>query len=286
MEKGLQVLSMKHASTLRWIVKVALPLGVPLGASVLSSCTTLGPMPASTGIAAVPAGRPAGELGIGIVPGYYLSSGVRQSPSGAGITQGSLLLEPDRLIHLPGLVVGARHLGDSDTPGYFEPLAGYRSFIDDHERIAAIGVAYLTHATGSQDGASYSMTRGGIEVGFDARATPRNRGIEIHANVSAALTGLSAHGQYCLDAAQQYGDTCGTPPLRLTPVSGSGLYPSATAGLSLDFARHLAVFFHGGRLGLAVAGGTMPTAIGGKQASAHWYGSAGLSLMLGFGANR
>jgi hypothetical protein len=261
-------------------------IAVPICATAILGCTTLGPMPASTGVGAVPAGRPAAELGIGVVPGYYLSSGARQSPQGAGLTQGSLLIEPDRLIHVPGLVVGARHVGDSDTPGYFEPLAGYRCFIDDNERLAATGVGYLTHATGSQDGASYSATRGGLEVGFDVRATPRNRGIELHGNASAALTGLSAHGQYCLDPALQYGETCSDPPVRLTPVSVSGLYPSATAGLSLDFARHLAVFFHGGRLALVVAGGTMPTAIGGQQRSAHWYGSAGVSLMLGFGANR
>ena len=85
-------------------------------------CTTLGPMPATTGIAFSPAGRPSGEIGFGVVPGYYLSSGVLGSPKGSGLQQGSLLLEPDRWLRVPGLVVGARTIGDSKDGGYLEPL--------------------------------------------------------------------------------------------------------------------------------------------------------------------
>jgi hypothetical protein len=240
-------------------------------------------MPATTGMAMVPAGRPAAEVGFGVAPGYYLSSGVRQTPQGSGLTQAWLLLEPDRLIRIPGLVIGARHVGDSQNGGYFEPLAGYRCHLDDDERIAAAGIGYLTHATGTRDGASYSATRGGAEVGFDLRATPRSRWVEVHANLSAALTGLSASGHYCLDDMGQYGVACSDPPVRLTAVSASGLYPSGSAGVSFDFARHLGFFFHGGRLAFAVSGGTMPTALRGQQQSAHWYGSAGATLMLGFG---
>jgi hypothetical protein len=148
-----------------------------------------------------------------------------------------------------------------------------------------VGVAFFTHASGSRNHASYSATRGGAEVGFDMRATPRDRWIELHANVSAALTGLSATGRYCLDSTNQYGTDCSEPPT-LTEAKGSGLYPSATAGLSLDFARHLATFFHGGRLSLGIAGGTMPTLISGVQKDAHWYGTGGASLTLGFGSAR
>jgi len=35
---------------------------LPVTALLVSACTTLGPMPATTGIAAVPAGRPSVEL--------------------------------------------------------------------------------------------------------------------------------------------------------------------------------------------------------------------------------
>ncbi|MEO5767340.1 MAG: hypothetical protein ABIS92_03230, partial [Polyangia bacterium] len=135
--------------------------------------------------------------------------------------------------------------------------------------------------------ASYSATRGGAEVGFDARVSPRSNWFEVHGSVSAALTGLSASGHYCLDQAGQFGTTCANPPVApLTSVSGGGLYPSATAGVSLDFARHLATIFHGGRLGLLVTTGTMPTIVGGQQGTAHWFGAAGASLTMGFGARR
>jgi hypothetical protein len=67
--------------------------------------------------------------------------------------------------------------------------------------------------------------------------------------------------------------------------SAGGLFPAAHAGLSLDFARHLRAAFHGVRLALDVAGGSMPTVVGGEQGDAKWYGAAGLSLTLGFGAS-
>ncbi|MES1204359.1 MAG: hypothetical protein ABUS79_00345 [Pseudomonadota bacterium] len=251
-----------------------------------SGCTALGPMPATTGVSAVPAARPGGEIGVGIVPGYYLSSGTQTSPGGAGLLHASLLLEPDRLIRLPGVVVGARHVGDDGNGGFFEPLAGYRCHLDDDQRIAAMAIGYFTHASGAHDGASYSATRGGAELGFDLRATPRNRAIELHANVAAALTALSASGRYCQDPVSQTATTCGVPPMNLTSVSGGGMYPSASVGLSLDFARHLGVFFHGGRLALVFSTGTMPTVIAGRQGDAHWYGSGGASLTLGFGSSR
>ena len=40
---------------------------------VVSGCTTLGPMPATTGVAAIPSGRPGVEAQIGVVPSYHLS---------------------------------------------------------------------------------------------------------------------------------------------------------------------------------------------------------------------
>ena len=249
------------------------------------NCTTLGPIPATTGMPAVPAERPAGEIGFGAVPGYYLSSSTQKSSGGAALTQASLLLEPDRLVRLPGVVVGARHVGDSKNGGYFEPLVGYRCHLDQNRRFAALGIGYLTHASGSRDGASFAATRGGAEVGFDARVTPETKWVEVHTNVSAALTGLSASGRYCRDADGQYGVMCPNPPV-LLPASVSGLYPSASAGVSFDFARHLPAFFHGGRLALGVSGGLMPTTVGGQQQNARWYGTAGGSLTLGFGASR
>ena len=196
-----------------------------------------------------------------------------------------MLVEPDRVINLPGVVVGARHVGDGANGGYFEPLAGYRCHLDDGERVSAMAVAYFTKASGHRDGASFSAKRGGAEVGFDARLTPRTSWVELHGNVAAALTGLSASGQYCLDPTAQFGATC-TSASTPVAVGASGVYPSATAGLSLDFARHRASYFHGGHLSLLVAAGTMPTAIAGQQRDAHWYSAAGAAFSLGFGSPR
>lgn len=253
-----------------------------------AACTTLGPMPATTGVVATPAGRPSGEVGFGVVPGYYLSSGTQSSPAGSGLTQASLLIEPDRVLKLPGLVLGARHVGSGKNGGYFEPLAGYRCHLDDGERISAVAVGYFTRASGGDNGASYEATRGGAEVGFDVLVTPRSRWFEVHGTAAAALTGLSVQGRYCLDPTAQFGDSCTDPaiPARMTNVSASGLYPSGTAGVSVDFGRHLSSVFHGGRFSLLVSTGTMPTAIAGQQRSAHWYGAAGATLSLGFGSVR
>lgn len=272
-------------------MKLTRGVGAALGliaGGICGGCTTLGPMPASTGLSAVPAGRPDGEIGFGPTPGYFLSAGTQASPEGAGLTQGSLVIEPDRLIHLPGLIVGARRVGSADSGAYFEPLAGYRLHLDHAQRVSAMAVGYFTKASGTKDGASYKATRGGAEVGFDARITPQNRWFELHASASAALTGLSASGHYCLDSAGQFGVTCADPPVpaSMTAVSVSGLYPSATAGVALDLFRHHESFFHGGRLGLLFATGTLPTATGGQQKSAHWYTAAGAALTVAFGAAR
>src|SRR5215475_5902838 len=90
-----------------------------------SACTTLGPMPATTGISAVPAGRPGAEAQLGVMPGHYLSSSVTTTPRGGATGQATLLIEPDRWVDVPGLVVGGRVFGQgNDSPA--EPLVGYR----------------------------------------------------------------------------------------------------------------------------------------------------------------
>src|SRR5262245_28306733 len=92
---------------------------------VLASCTTLGPMPATTGYSAVPINRPGLEGQLGFVPGFYLSQSAVNAGKGTPMAQLALLLELDRLIHLPGLVFGGRIFGNNgDTPA--EPYLGYR----------------------------------------------------------------------------------------------------------------------------------------------------------------
>src|SRR5262249_46264781 len=115
----------------------------------MTGCTTLGPMPATTGVASLPAGRASLEVQAAAVPGYYLSSAVQKDPKGAAISQAALLVEPDSIIHVPGLVVGARYVGDSSKGGYPEPMLGYRAFVDADNRIAVSAVGFATHGSGS-----------------------------------------------------------------------------------------------------------------------------------------
>ena len=61
-------------------------------------------MPTATGMVALPAGRPSVDLQIAALPGHYLSVGAEESPKGAAITQAALLIEPDSLIGIPGVV--------------------------------------------------------------------------------------------------------------------------------------------------------------------------------------
>ncbi|WP_437555692.1 hypothetical protein WME97_33485 [Sorangium sp. So ce367] len=89
-----------------------------------------------------------------------------------------------------------------------------------------------------------------------------------------------------LGSAGQFGVDCATAPeaRRRIAASAVGVYPSAHGGVSVDFARHLAGAFQGGRLAIDLASGSMPTVVAGEQGDAHWYAAVGVSFMLGFGA--
>ena len=251
---------------------------------VATGCTTLGPMPATTGMAMLPAQRPSLELQAGVVPGYYLSSAVRSDPKGTPMSQGAALFEPDRILSLPGLAFGARYAGDKTSGPGLEPMLGYRHYVDSDRRFSLGAFGYGTHARGSNRGARYSATRGGAEAGIDARLTPASQWLEVHVMAAASLTGLTASGTYCLDASGAYGVDCPTPPDAVTNASVSGFYPSMSGALAFDFARHIQSVFHGGRLVADVATGTMPTVIGGSQKDAYVFVAGGLSLTLAFGA--
>jgi hypothetical protein len=250
------------------------------------ACTALGPMPAVTGVSAVPARRPELELQAGVVPGYYLSSSVQRTQSGTAMGQIGAAFEPDRWISLPGLVAGVRYAGDDETHPSPEPMIGYRTFVEDSQELAISGVGYGTYAAGENRGASYSAVRAGLEAGADFRLTPISKWFELHLLVTASLTGLSAHGEYCLDERGEFGVDCPEPPdpATRTTADATGFYPSASGGAAVDFARHLDSFFHGGRLTLAGAAGTMPRVVSGEQQSATAYAAGQLLLSLGFGA--
>src|SRR5579859_2332763 len=171
----------------------ALVLKTAFGMTLAATgCTALGPMPATTGVASAPVQRPGLELQVGALPGYYLSSGVQATPKGAAISQAAVLVEPDSILHVPGLVVGGRYVGDSTKGGYPEPMAGYRAFLDDGKQVGVSAIGFGTRGTGSSKGASYAATRGGAEAGIDFRATPESKWFELHLLGNASITGISA----------------------------------------------------------------------------------------------
>jgi hypothetical protein len=194
------------------------------------------------------------------------------------------MVEPGEWISAPGLAVGARYVGNDGSDGYLEPLLRYRLALDREGRFSGAAVGFATHASAQDDGASYSATRGGLELGLDTRVTPSSRYAELHASISAAATGLAAEGTYCLDSEQRFGVDCPASTLPSVDAEAGGVYPSATAMLSLDFARHLGGPLHGGRLGLMGSVGSMPRVQSGKQSEPAAYAAAGLSLTLGLGA--
>src|SRR5262245_39820513 len=151
-------------SSLVWLAPAVLGL--------TSACTTLGPMPATTGARYAPAARPDITLSAAAVPGYFLSSAVQKDAKGAPIGQASVMVEPDRWVDLPGAVVGGRYVGKSDQGGYPEPMLGYRAYLDGEKRLALGGLAYGTRGSGESERASYEAWRVGGEIGSDVRITP------------------------------------------------------------------------------------------------------------------
>lgn len=259
---------------------------IPISAAILSGCTALGPMASTTGLTSIPAARPSFEGSVGVVPGHYLSSGVQAEPKGTSISQAAILVEPDSIIHVPGLVVGGRYVGSSTAGGYPEPMIGYRTYIGDGHMLAVSAVGYATHGSGSRSNASYSATHGGAEAGIDFRVTPEYEWFELHLAAAASLTGISAKGSYCVDSERRYGVDCPDMPDRRIDASAGGLYPSGVGSIAVDIGRRLKGEFHGGRIALMGGGGTMPRVVGGQQESAKPYASAGLTLTVGFGEGR
>lgn len=258
-----------------------------LALATTSACTVLGPMPAVTGASPLPANRPGGELQAGAVPGFYLSSTVRELPEGTPIAQAAAMIEPGEAIDLPGASAGARYVHTETGDGYVEPMLRYRGFVDDEERFAASVVGYGAHASGAERRASYQATRAGLELSADVRLTPSRSWFELHAFATVGALGLFADGHYCLDAEGKYGVDCpepGDPPGLETDAEVDGLFPTAAGGVALDIARHLDSVFHGGRIALMGGGGTMPRVVGGEQTGTQFYAAGGLTATLSFGA--
>lgn len=249
-----------------------------------TGCTTLGPMPTTTGISAVPNGRPGMEVQAGIVPGYFLSSATRE-PSHKGDPTGQLLalVEPDRWIGSHGLVAGARTWGRK-TDGAVEPFLGYRDRLDDALALALVGYGTAMH--GAERGASYRATRLGGELALDARLLAPTTWLAIHGQAAVSATYLDARGTYCADPAGLGVDCNEDGHDRIIDGTVHGVFAAATAILALDFGRLPAGSFHSLRLAVLGATGVMPQVRDGIETAGVHYVSLGLTLTLGLGSAR
>ena len=252
-------------------------------AGAACACTSLGPMPATTGVSAVPVGRAGAELQAGLVPMFRLSDAASTEDRNGRVTPQLLsLIEPDRLF-VPGLIAGLRGWGeDHDTIA--EPFIGYRRRLD--ARRSGGVVVYGTLARANQNGASYAAKRLGAEAMFDAELVRWAGWLSLHAQAAAQLTALVAGGTYCVDPAGVAIDCSDTEPNVEVDGKLAGLYPAATGGLSIDLLRRSTSPFHGVRLGLLGAVGRMPNLRGGRQRTGDSYASAGLTLTIGFGGRQ
>jgi hypothetical protein len=274
----------------RWTVGLlASALAVQAGGP---GCTTLGPMPGMTMASPIPQSRTGVELQAALVPGYYLSDSVKADGNvGTAIAQGAAFFEPGTLLSdadaapsLRGLGFGLRLVGN-DGDHYVEPMLRYRRHLDAEERVAFALVGYGSATSAASNGASYEMTRAGLEFGVDIRATPRSRWIELHMTGGAALTGLWGSGRYCLDAESQLGRDCDSAAgeqAGATARVGAAL-PSIFVGSYVTALRELG-FLHGVRFGMVLAGGVLPELRPQEELDHRAWFSWGLELSVGFGA--
>jgi hypothetical protein len=256
----------------------AIALVSVLSLVVLGACTTLGPMAATTAVSPVPANRPGAEVQVGVVPGFMLSDATH-AVHGTPVGEVSGLVEPDTMVGIPGLVVGARQVG-SEGNTVFEPFAGIRRKLDDDLSIAAI--AFGTHGQGEASHASYEATRAGAEISADARVLT-SRFIDLHAQAAVSLTGLWASGTYCVATTGEGIDCNGDANDRVVDARLSGVYVGATTGLSLDLFRSQESVIHVVRLAAMLGFGAMPRVRDGKQEAGDAYVSGGMTLTVGLG---
>jgi len=251
-------------------------------AALGAGCTTLGPMPATTGLSAVPSGRPGVEAQVGVVPGYFLSSATEE-PSHKGNPTMQLLavVEPDHLLGTRGLVLGAHGWGRS-ADNTLEPFLGYRLRIDDNFAFAIAG--YGTQLRGAERGASYRATRLGGEAAIDARMFSLARWLSVHGQAAVSTTYLDASGTYCANAEGLGVDCNQSANDRVVDGTVHGVFAAATGTLAVDFGRLAAGSFHSVRVALLGAAGFMPQVRDGMEMNSTRYVSLGLTLTLGLGS--
>jgi len=265
---------------------------------LLGACTTLGPMPATTGISAQPVGRPGMEGQVGTMPGFYASQAARNDPAGKTMNHASVLVDLDRWLPVKGVLVGGRVFGsDGDTP--VEPYLGYRRRLI--EGVALGGIVFGSSKRGgsmtASPGATYHGVRFGGEAMVDVEVYAPNPWFRIRAQGAASLTRILLSGTYCIftgggnpdpdDPDVGAGIDCNENSSSNTVISGKvvGLYPAGTATLALDMGRHEGIF-HSVRLALLGSAGRMPLVLSGEDNGSGTYYSLGVSLTVSLGLGR
>ena len=249
---------------------------------VLASCTSVGPMPTTTAISAIPSERPGGEVQVASVPVFRLSNAASgEDRSGQATPQLSALIDPDRWA-LPGLIIGGRLFGESGDTGV-EPYIGYRR---RSGAFSGAAVAFGTKMGAEKDGVTYDATRVGGEIMGDALLATLGSWGQLHAGGGVAMTYLSATGTYCV-ADNGNGRDCGNNPPQVPKVDGelSGVYTSGTLLFALDIGRRPTGVLHAIRIGAMFSVGHMPRLVDGRQLRGDVFISGGLGLTVGFGTS-
>ena len=247
----------------------------------MSACTRLGPMPATTGVSAIPGGQPGGEVQAGFVPGFYLSEATRDRARGEAIPALSGLFDVARLISPENVILGFRMFGSgNDMPG--EPFVGWRQALAHDVWLG--GVVYGSSTSATSRGASYDALRLGAEAMVDARLVEIAERFAVHVQASVSATHVDAKGSYCTGP-NDLGVDCDGGADGNSTARGhlAGVFPAGTATLALDFARSQSSYLHGVRVALVGAAGLMPLLQNGTQVGS-WYGSIGVLVTIGFGA--
>jgi hypothetical protein len=248
----------------------------------VSACTTLGPMPATTGLSATPIGRPGMQIQAGAVPGYYASKSVQNKAEAEPIKQLSALADLDHWLGVPGLIFGVRVFGESgDAPG--EAFVGYRKKLGT---VSISGVAFGSTKRSEKQLASYHGTRLGAEGAVEAELA-HNSWLGVHAQAAVTATYSSLSGTYCVNSTGIAVDCSPDEPQSNTTVTGDdkGVYPAATGQLAVDLGPHHGVFDNA-RLALLGTAGTMPLIVDGAKRETAAYLMLGATLSVAFGFER
>lgn len=249
---------------------------------LLTACTTLGPMPATTGISAMPIGRPGVEATVGVVPGFHASQSAQNEAKGTTINEISVLLDPDRWLGVKGFLVGGRMFGqDGDRP--LEPYIGYRRRLVE---AVSVGAVVFGSTKRTKNYASYHGVRVGGEALIDVELYAPNEWARCHAQGAVQVARDMVSGVYCVDA-EGVGVDCQEAEMSNTVIAGKfeGVFPSGTATLAVDVGKHQGVF---DSLRIAIMGtaGQMPLVLNGQETGTGNFFKIGLSLSVAFGLGR